>query len=225
MSIRTAPAQESIAIDHNYQRAKRVVDFIFTLIILLPLLLITVIIAVLIKLDSAGPVFFRQKRVGHNGVEFDILKFRSMYVHSGDSSHRRAIVKYMNGQKLAKSKGDKLSYKVANDPRVTNVGRLLRKFSLDELPQFFNILRGDMTLVGPRPPLPYEVELYSPHDMLRLCGKPGLTGPWQVYGRSFIPFQEMVEMDIAYLKRCSIKEDLKLIVLTVPVMVLGTGGA
>jgi lipopolysaccharide/colanic/teichoic acid biosynthesis glycosyltransferase len=102
---------------------------------------------------------------------------------------------------------------------------LLRKFSLDELPQFFNILRGDMTLVGPRPPLSYEVEIYSSHDKLRLCGKPGLTGPWQVYGRSLIPFQEMVEMDIAYLKRCSIKEDLKIIVLTVPVMVLGTGGA
>ena len=148
-----------------------------------------------------------------------------MYVHSSDSSHRRAIAKYMNGQKLAESKGDKLSYKVANDPRVTNVGRLLRKFSLDELPQFFNILRGDMTLVGPRPPLPYEVELYSTHDMLRLCGKPGLTGPWQVYGRSSIPFQEMVEMDIAYLKRCSLREDLKLIVLTVPVMVLGTWGS
>lgn len=225
MSIRTAPAQESIAIDHKYQRAKRVVDFIFILIILPLLLIITLIIAVLIKLDSAGPVFFRQKRVGHNGVEFDILKFRSMYVHSSDSSHRRAIAKFMNGQKLAESKGDKLSYKVANDPRVTNVGYLLRKFSLDELPQFFNILHGDMTLVGPRPPLPYEVELYSTRDMLRLCGKPGLTGPWQVYGRSLIPFHEMVEMDIAYLKRCSIKEDLKLIVLTIPVMVLGTGGA
>lgn len=225
MSIGTAPAQETITIDHNYRRAKRVVDFIFTLIILLPLLLITLIIAVLIKLDSAGPVFFRQKRVGHNGVEFDILKFRSMYVHSSDSSHRRAIAKYMNGQKLAESKGDKLSYKVANDPRVTNVGRLLRKFSLDELPQFFNILHGDMTLVGPRPPVPYEVELYSAHAMLRLCGKPGLTGPWQVYGRSSIPFPEMVEMDIAYLRRSSLREDLKLIALTVPVMLLGSGGA
>jgi lipopolysaccharide/colanic/teichoic acid biosynthesis glycosyltransferase len=225
MSIGTAPAQETITIHHNYQRAKRIVDFIFILIILLPLLLITAIIAILIKLDSAGPVFFRQKRVGHNGVEFDILKFRSMYVHSSDSSHRRAIAKYMKGQKLAESKGDKHSYKVANDPRITNIGHLLRKFSLDELPQFFNVLQGNMTLVGPRPPVPYEVELYSSHDMLRLCGKPGLTGPWQVYGRSAIPFQEMVEMDIAYLRRSSLREDLKLIVLTVPVMVLGSGGA
>jgi lipopolysaccharide/colanic/teichoic acid biosynthesis glycosyltransferase len=225
MSVGTAPAQETIAIDHNYQRAKRIFDLIFILIILLPLLLIIVIIAFLIKLDSAGPVFFRQKRVGHNGVEFDILKFRSMYVHSSDSSHRRAIAKYMSGQKLAERKGDKLSYKVAGDPRVTSVGRLLRKFSLDELPQFFNILRGDMTLVGPRPPVPYEVELYSSHDMLRLCGKPGLTGPWQVYGRSSIPFQDMVELDIAYLRRSSLREDLKLIAMTVPVMISGRGGA
>jgi lipopolysaccharide/colanic/teichoic acid biosynthesis glycosyltransferase len=225
MSIVTAPVQETIIIHHSYQRAKRVVDIIFTLLILFPLLLITMIIALLIKLDSAGPVFFRQKRVGQNGVEFDILKFRSMYVDTDDSSHREAIVKYMNGQKLVESTSDKISYKVVDDPRVTNLGRFLRKYSFDELPQFFNILRGDMTLVGPRPPLPYEVDIYSSHDRLRLCGKPGLTGPWQVYGRSLIPFQEMVEMDIAYLRRSSIKEDLKLIILTVPVMIMGSGGA
>jgi len=225
MSIVTAPVQETILIHHNYQRVKRVVDILFTLLILLPLLIVTIIIAILIKLDSPGPVFFRQKRVGMNGDEFDILKFRSMYINNDDSNHREAIVKYLNGQKLVESTDDKISYKVVNDPRVTNIGRFLRKYSFDELPQFFNILFGEMTLVGPRPPLSYEVELYSTRDMLRLCGKPGLTGPWQVYGRSLIPFQEMVEMDIAYLERCSIKEDLKLIVLTVPVMVLGTGGA
>src|SRR5260370_38523595 len=132
-----------------------------------------------------------------NGVEFEILKFRSMYINNDDSYHREAIVKYLNGQKLVESTDDKMSYKVVDDPRVTNIGRFLRKYSFDELPQFFNILCGDMTLVGPRPPLPYEVELYSTRDMLRLCGKPGLTGPWQVYGRSLIPFQEMVAMDIA----------------------------
>ena len=225
MSIVTAPVQETILIHHNYRRVKRVVDILFTLLILLPLLFVTSIIAILIKLDSPGPVFFRQKRVGMDGVKFDILKFRSMYMNNDDSYHREAIVKYLNGQKLVESTDDKMSYKVVNDSRVTNIGRFLRKYSLDELPQFFNILFGHMTLVGPRPPLPYEVELYSTRDMLRLCGKPGLTGPWQVYGRSLIPFQEMVEMDIAYLKRCSIKEDLKIIVLTVPVMILGTGGA
>lgn len=225
MSIVTAPIQETISIHHSYQRAKRVVDIIFTILILLPLLLITMIIAVLIKLDSAGSVFFRQKRVGLHGVEFNILKFRTMYMDNDDSSHREAIVKYMNGQKLVESTSDKLSYKVVDDPRVTNIGRFLRRYSLDELPQFFNILGGGMTLVGPRPPLPYEVERYNSHDMLRLCGKPGLTGPWQVYGRSSVPFQEMVEMDIDYLRRSSIKEDLKLIILTVPVMIMGSGGA
>lgn len=154
-----------------------------------------------------------------------MLKFRSMYVNNDDSRHREAVAKFMHGQRVVEGAGDQLSYKLVDDTRITKVGRLLRKYSLDELPQFFNVLRGEMSLVGPRPPLSYEVELYDPHDMLRLCGKPGLTGPWQVYGRSFIPFKEMVEMDITYLKGCSIKEDLKLIFLTIPVMVLGSGGA
>jgi len=225
MSIATVPIQETIIINHNYERVKRLLDITFTLIILLPLLIITLFIAVMIKLDSNGPVFFRQKRIGKDGSEFNMLKFRSMYVNSDDSHHREAVAKFMNGQRLVEGTGDKISYKLVNDPRITKVGRLLRKYSLDELPQFFNVLLGDMSLVGPRPPVPYEVELYGPHDMLRLCGKPGLTGPWQVYGRSSIPFKEMVEMDITYLRDCSLKEDLKLIFLTVPVMVLGSGGA
>jgi len=225
MSFVTAPLQETIIIRQSYLRAKRIVDIIFTLLILFPLLLITLIIAVLIKLDSAGPVFFRQKRVGQNGVEFTILKFRSMYVNNDNSRHHEAIVKYMNGQKLVENSSDRILYKLVNDPRITRVGRFLRKYSFDELPQFFNVLSGNMTLVGPRPPLPFEVELYSSHDTLRLCGKPGLTGPWQVYGRSLVPFQVMVEMDIAYLRRSSLREDLKLIVLTVPVMIKGSGGA
>ena len=225
MSIATLPIQETIIINHNYQRVKRLLDIAFTSIILLPLLIITLFIAVMIKLDSSGPVFFRQKRIGKDGSEFNMLKFRSMYVNNDDSHHREAVAKFMNGQKVVEGSGDKMSYKLVNDPRITRVGRLLRKYSLDELPQFFNVLLGDMSLVGPRPPVPYEVELYGPHDMLRLCGKPGLTGPWQVYGRSLIPFKEMVEMDITYLRGCSLKEDLKLIFLTVPVMVLGSGGA
>jgi len=148
-----------------------------------------------------------------------------MYVNSDDSRHREAITKYMSGQKLGESINGDLSYKVVDDPRVTRVGRFLRKASIDELPQFFNVLRGEMTLVGPRPPLSYEVDLYSLRDMLRLSGKPGLTGPWQVYGRSRVSFQAMVEMDIAYLQRQTLQEDLKLIALTVPVMIQRNGGA
>jgi lipopolysaccharide/colanic/teichoic acid biosynthesis glycosyltransferase len=225
MSVDVAPIQKTISISQSYQRIKRILDIIFTLLILLPLCIVIAIVAVFIRFDSAGPILFRQKRVGRNGVEFNILKFRSMYVNSDDSRHREAIAKYMNGQRLGEGAANDLSYKDVDDPRVTKVGRFLRKTSIDELPQFFNVLRGEMTLVGPRPPLPYEVDCYSPRDMLRLSGKPGLTGPWQVYARSQVPFQDMVEMDIAYLQRQALWEDLKLIALTVPVMVQGRGGA
>jgi lipopolysaccharide/colanic/teichoic acid biosynthesis glycosyltransferase len=225
MSVDVAPIQKTISISQSYQRIKRILDIIFTLLILLPLCIVIAIVAVFIRFDSAGPILFRQKRVGRNGVEFNILKFRSMYVNSDDSRHRESIAKYMNGQRLGEGAANDLSYKDVDDPRVTKVGRFLRKTSIDELPQFFNVLRGEMTLVGPRPPLPFEVDCYSPHDMLRLSGKPGLTGPWQVYARSQVPFQDMVELDIAYLQRQALWEDLKLIALTVPVMVQGRGGA
>jgi len=226
MAIQVAPAtQETIRINLSYLRIKRFVDILFTLLILPFLLIITLIVAVMIRIDSPGPIFFRQKRVGLNGVEFNMLKFRSMYANSDDSIHREAIARYMNGQKVSESTITDLSYKSVDDPRITRVGRFLRKTSIDELPQFFNVLRGEMTLVGPRPPLPYEVEFYSQHDRLRLYGKPGLTGYWQVYGRSRVPFASMVEMDIDYLQKQSLKEDLKLVFLTVPVMVRGQGGA
>lgn len=223
MAIVSAPTQNTISIDPGYLRAKRVLDIVFSLFILLLLGIIIAIIAVLIRLDSKGRIIFRQKRVGMNGVEFEMFKLRSMYEDCGDTAHRKAIKQYMNGEAL-NGNADK-AYKLHDDPRVTRVGRFLRKTSLDELPQFWNVLRGEMTLVGPRPPLPYEVKLYSSRDRLRLSGKPGLTGPWQVYGRSRTSFQNMVEMDIAYLQRQSLWEDLKLIVLTLPVMIQGRGGA
>ncbi|HLX58784.1 MAG TPA: sugar transferase [Ktedonobacteraceae bacterium] len=226
-TIALVDAQIAPVLDFNlrYLQIKRVLDVLFSLLVLIPLSIVTVIIAILIRLDSAGPIFYRHKRVGLNGVEFYMLKFRSMYANCDDSSHREAAAKYMSGQSLSENATDDLLYKQADDPRITRVGRFLRKMSIDELPQFFNVLRGEMTLVGPRPPLPYEVELYTSYDRLRLFGKPGLTGPWQVYGRSRVPFQTMVEMDIAYLQRQSLREDLKLIALTVPVMLLGRGGA
>ena len=159
-----------------------------------------------------------------NGVEFDMFKFRSMYVDCDDSAHREAMKQYMRGATLNGDVKTDNVYKLANDPRVTRVGRFIRKTSIDELPQFINVLRGEMTLVGPRPPIPYEVENYSLHDQLRLYGKPGLTGTWQVYGRSRVTFHEMVEMDISYIRQQSILLDLKLIALTVPVILLGRGG-
>ena len=228
MAVQTAQTPRTATIDFisiqpNYLRAKRAIDILFTLLIFIPLCILIVIVAVLIRLDSKGSIFYRQKRIGQNGIEFEMLKFRSMYENCDDAFHRLAIQQYMEGQKLAEDATT--SYKRVDDPRITRVGRFIRKTSIVELPQFFNVLRGEMTLVGPRPPLHYEVEKYSSYDWLRLSGKPGLTGSWQVYGRSQVPFQSMVKMDIDYLTRQSLREDLKLIALTVPVMITGRGGA
>jgi lipopolysaccharide/colanic/teichoic acid biosynthesis glycosyltransferase len=154
-----------------------------------------------------------------------MLKFRSMYINNDSNIHREKIIKYMNGEKLNEDGNGAMAYKHLHDPRITSVGRFIRKTSLDELPQFWNVLCGQMSLVGPRPPLPYEVECYSPHDWLRLTSKPGLTGPWQVYGRSRVTFHNMVNMDITYLKEQSLWYDLKLVMLTIPVMIFGRGGA
>jgi lipopolysaccharide/colanic/teichoic acid biosynthesis glycosyltransferase len=224
MAVLSPPTQTGISIDKGYLRIKRILDIVFTLLILIPLFIVIAICAVLIRIDSKGSIFFRQKRIGMNGVEFDMLKLRSMYVDSDDSVHRESIRHYINGSRLNGKENSGNLYKLVDDPRVTKVGRFIRKFSIDELPQFINVLRGEMTLVGPRPPLPYEVEEYNLQDMIRLTGKPGLTGTWQVYGRSRVPFKKMVEMDIEYLREQSILQDLKLIVLTLPVMLRGRGG-
>jgi len=224
MAVLSAP-RSTIAIHPGYLRMKRIVDVVLTLLLAIPLCIVFVLIAVVIRLDSKGPVLFRQKRVGLNGEEFLFYKFRSMYMNTDENVHRNAITQYMNGEQLNERVDTTLHYKLVDDPRITRVGRFLRKTSIDELPQFLNVLRGEMTLVGPRPPLPYEVELYSDRDWLRLCGKPGLTGIWQVYARSRVDFQTMVDMDIDYLRHQSVWEDLKLVVLTPWVMVTGRGGS
>lgn len=216
---------ETIIIDANYLKAKRIFDIAFTLLVAPFVLLVGVVVALWIKLDSKGPIFYRQKRVGPAGVEFEMLKFRSMNINSDSNVHREKIIKYMNGEKLNEDGTGGMAYKHLHDTRITRVGRFIRKTSLDEIPQFWNVLRGQMTLVGPRPPVPYEVERYSAHDLLRLAGKPGLTGPWQVYGRSRVTFHNMVDMDISYLQEQSLWYDIKLIFLTVPVMIFGRGGA
>jgi lipopolysaccharide/colanic/teichoic acid biosynthesis glycosyltransferase len=221
----TTQLQPIVTFKPRYLLLKRCIDITFTAFILLPLVLIAVIVALCIRLDSQGHIFFRQKRIGLHGKAFFMYKFRSMYERSDDQTHRQDIDRYMKGEAISSGSEGELAYKRTNDPRVTRVGRFLRKTSIDELPQFINVLKGEMTLVGPRPPLPYEVEYYSAYENLRMSGKPGLTGPWQVYGRSRVPFQTMVEMDIAYLQQQSIREDLRLILLTIVVMVQGMGGA
>jgi lipopolysaccharide/colanic/teichoic acid biosynthesis glycosyltransferase len=208
---------ESIQIDSRYLFYKRTFDIVFVLLFSPLVLLAGIVIALCIKLDSNGPVFFCQKRIGLNGIEFIMLKFRSMDVNGDEGVHRRRVETMMrNGQALNKEK---------NDPRTTRVGRFIRRTSLDELPQFWNVLKGEMTLVGPRPPLAYEVALYNERDWLRLSGRPGLTGVWQVYGRSSVTLRDMVDMDIAYLKEQSLLKDIKLIFLTVPVVIFGKGAA
>lgn len=222
MLIELSPSRQTIAIDPGYARLKRLLDIVVTLLLLPFIAIVMALVAIAIRLDSKGPILFRQKRVGLNGEDFELLKFRSMYPNSDDRLHRQAIEKYLANKVLNNGVA---AYKQVDDPRVTRVGKFIRKTSLDELPQFLNVLRGEMSLVGPRPPLRYEVDQYSHHDTLRLCGKPGLTGIWQVYARSQVPFAEMVAMDIDYLQRQSLWLDLKLIVLTVPVMLFGRGGA
>lgn len=228
MATLAPPIQEVIAFQTGYLRTKRVLDILITLLLSPFIGLVMILVAVLIRFDSEGPIFYRQKRVGQDGVEFEMIKFRSMTVNktNDDSFHRNAIKQYMNGEMLNGNGKAAIStmLKVVDGSRITRVGRIIRKTSLDELPQFLNVLRGEMSLVGPRPPLVYEVEEYTARENLRLLGKPGLTGTWQVYGRSRVPFGEMVDMDIIYLQRQSIWLDLKLIILTVPVMIMGRGG-
>ena len=222
MVVQSEPGNSLIRINPGYLRRKRIVDLSLTLLLAPFLVLAAAVVVLLIRLDSSGPVLFRQKRLGANGSEFTMYKFRSMYANCGEAAHRQAIEKFMQGEVL--NSNTIRSYKLEGDPRITRVGRFIRATSLDELPQFWNVLRGEMTLVGPRPPIPYEITYYNAYHWLRLSGRPGLTGLWQVYGRSRVKFQEMVEMDIAYLQQQSIRQDLKLIILTLPVMCKGHGG-
>jgi lipopolysaccharide/colanic/teichoic acid biosynthesis glycosyltransferase len=193
--------------------AKRAMDLSLTSVGLLaisPLLLGTV---AAIKLTSPGPVFFRQERIGKDGEPFRMFKFRSMYV---DAEARRAAL-------LSASDRKGVCFKQKDDPRITRVGRILRRFSIDELPQLINVLKGDMSLVGPRPALPEEVAAYSLYARKRLQAVPGLTGLWQVAGRADIGFDRMIEMDIAYARSKNLALDLMLIALTFRAVFSGRG--
>jgi exopolysaccharide biosynthesis polyprenyl glycosylphosphotransferase len=189
------------------------------LVLLAPVWLI---VAVLIKLDSRGPIFYRQERVGMDGRVFLFLKFRTMRAGSDDAAHREYQRKLIAGRPDTNLGDDaRPVYKLRDDPRVTRVGRALRRLSLDELPQLLNVLRGDMSIVGPRPPIPYEVEAYELWHRKRLDMKPGLTGLWQVSGRNRLSFDEMVRLDLFYIENWSLLLDLKIILRTLPVMLRG----
>ncbi|WP_294187298.1 sugar transferase [uncultured Clostridium sp.] len=191
-----------------YNLSKKIIDFSLSavaLVILSPLLLI---VAILIKLESKGPVIFSQKRVGLNGKEFKMYKFRSMVVNAEELKEKLAKQNEMSGP----------MFKMKDDPRVTKIGKFIRKTSIDELPQLINILKGDMSLVGPRPSLPKEVAEFEPWMLERLNVKPGLTCYWQVSGRNNIDFIEWMKLDLKYVKDRSFLLDLKLIIKTVSVL-------
>ena len=211
---------------------KRVLDLLGALVALVLLAPLMAAVAVAVKASSPGPVVFRQLRLGRGGAPFVFYKFRTMTHGSDDAVHRDFVARLITGSpgnateegKAAATQPEPGSFKLQHDPRVTRLGRFLRRTSLDELPQFFNVLRGDMSLVGPRPPIPYEARHYRGWHLRRLLQlKPGITGPWQVAGRSQVPFDEMVRMDLRYIARCSLGLDLLLLVRTVGVVLSGRG--
>lgn len=203
---------------------KRALDVSLVLlggILLLPIL---AVVAAAIKLSSPGPVLFKQDRVGRNGKVFKLYKFRSMLPDNDDRAHRLYVEALIRGEPAGVKKTGEKVYKLVNDPRVTPLGRFLRATSLDEFPQLWNVFRGDMSLVGPRPCLPYEWELYEDWQRSRLQVLPGITGLWQVSGRSQVPFEEMVLLDLHYIANWSLSLDIALLFRTVPVVVTGSGG-
>ena len=192
---------------------KRVFDTVFSLLTLIVLAPVLVAIAIAIKFDSPGPVFYCSERIGKKGVVFRCIKFRTMVA---DAEKRRAEIMHMNER-------DDVLFKVSNDPRITRVGRFLRKYSLDELPQFFNVIRGEMSIVGPRPPLAGEVRNYDLKHLRRLDVTPGITGLWQVQGRQDPSFASYVSLDVTYIDNWSIWLDFKIIMRTIGVVFAGTG--
>jgi lipopolysaccharide/colanic/teichoic acid biosynthesis glycosyltransferase len=208
-------------------RIKRGLDIIGSLMLLLLVGPAFLVIAALIKLTSPGPIFFRQVRVGQDAKPFTILKFRTMSANADHALHRDFVSAFIQagGQGQPSPSGShKRIFKLTHDPRITSVGHVLRKTSLDELPQFLNVLTGEMSLVGPRPPIPYELEQYKPWHCRRvLDAKPGITGLWQVSGRSRTTFDEMVRLDLRYARTCSFWTDVKILLATPRAVISGKG--
>ena len=207
-----------------YSALKRVLDVAGATTLLVGLAPLFLLIAALVKLTSRGPIFFKQLRVGEQAKPFRMLKFRTMYTGADPALHREFVTRFITSADACKESGKDAPFKIAHDPRITTLGRFLRKTSLDELPQFWNVLRGDMSLVGPRPPLAYEVEVYQPwHRRRVLDAKPGITGLWQVEGRSRTTFDEMVRLDLRYARRQSLWTDIKILLATPAAVVNGKG--
>jgi exopolysaccharide biosynthesis polyprenyl glycosylphosphotransferase len=203
---------------------KRIFDLVVSGLALIVLAPLWLLIALLVKLDSRGPIFYRQERIGMDGRRFMFIKFRTMSAGNDDTVHQEYLKQYIAGDNDTNlGSEDRPTFKLTDDTRVTRIGRTLRRLSLDELPQLFNVIRGDMSIVGPRPPIQYEVEAYERWHRKRLDMKPGITGLWQVSGRNRLTFEEMVRLDLFYIENWSMLLDLKIIFLTLPVMLRGDG--
>jgi lipopolysaccharide/colanic/teichoic acid biosynthesis glycosyltransferase len=203
-------------------RAKRALDDLLALTALVLMAPVWALAALAVRLSSPGPVLYRQERVGLGGKTFTLLKLRTMTANCDQALHRAFVTSMIRSPSLdAPVDG---MYKLTDDPRVTSVGRWLRKTSIDELPQLINVLRGEMSIVGPRPPLAYEVEAYAPWQLERLSARPGITGAWQVGGRNRLSYVEMCRLDIEYIRHWSLRNDLRIVVRT-PLALLRVGGA
>lgn len=233
-SGQTAVCLPAEALDRPwYFLCKRSLDVILSILMLIAFLPLLAVIALLIRLDSPGPIVFRQERVGAKrrtlGAKtvwimqnFTMYKFRSMVADADSSPHEAYIRNFVEGS-ISPELAPGGKFKLSNDPRVTRLGQLLRKFSLDELPQLLNVVKGDMSLVGPRPVPTYEVACYRNGDHQRLAALPGITGLWQVRGRCFVSFEEMVRMDVDYIQKATFWFDLKILFLTIPAVLSKRG--
>lgn len=207
--------KDTYIVKNNYYIFKRFMDIVLSLIALILFSILFIVVAMAIKIgDFQGTIFFKQTRIGENGEVFKMYKFRSM--QSNAEQILEDLLKY--------NEVDGHMFKMKEDPRVTKIGKFIRKYSIDELPQLYNVLKGDMSLVGPRPALESEVGLYTEHDKKRLLAKPGITGLWQVSGRSLLSFDEMVELDLQYIKSISISTDIFILLKTI-IVVLKPSGA
>ncbi|WP_445149217.1 sugar transferase [Baekduia sp. Peel2402] len=205
--------------------ACRALDIFVSAILLILLAPLLALLAVAIRLDSRGPALFRQVRYGRRQVPFTVNKFRTMWTDAGHEQHRRFVQRLIAGEDPGEDEGTPGFRKIKRDPRVTRVGHYLRKSSLDELPQLWNVLKGEMSLVGPRPPIHYEVEHYPAHWFGRFAVKPGITGLWQISGRSELTLEEMIELDLEYARTRSFWLNLKILVRTIPAVLFARGAA
>lgn len=199
----------------TFEQTKRALDILLSMGALIALAPFFAIVAVLVKFQDGGPVFFKQKRIGRDGRPFWCYKFRSM-IPNAEAMKALLIARNVHGE-------NGITFKIESDPRITPVGRLLRRASIDEMPQLFNVFKGDMSLVGPRPPLPAEVARYTEDQMQRLRVSPGLTCLWQVSGRAELPFEEQVRLDLEYIANRSLSLDISLLFRTIPAVLFGRG--